>query len=102
MRICAESKIGGADAECALLAAVDELSKGEHAVDIDTIDLYEYFVQDFLDSEIEYADTLGPLRARWVKHNPKDERAVDCLRTCLEYGDIGSAQMVIRVGNVLK
>ncbi|KAK5659258.1 hypothetical protein OQA88_1350 [Cercophora sp. LCS_1] len=92
VRICAESKIGGADAECALLAAVDELSKTKDPVDIDTVDLYEYFVQDFLDSEIEYADTLGPLRAKWVKDNPKNDRAIECMRTCLEYGDVGSAQ----------
>ena len=62
--------------------------------DIDTLELYEWAAWDFIGGEIEYADTLGPLRVRWAKANPKSPVAIQCLRSCLEYWDLVSAQQV--------
>lgn len=80
-----------------MLAAIDELNKNKKTPDIDTIELYEWAVRDFLGYEAEYADTLGPLRARWAKANPGSPRAVHCLQACVDRWDLVSAQQVRQV-----
>jgi hypothetical protein len=92
--MCAESQLDGTAEKCAVLVAVDELVKNKKTPDMDTIELYEWACRDFFDYDVEYADTLGPLRARWVKANPKNPQAMQCLQSCLEKWDLGSAQQV--------
>lgn len=73
--------------------AIDALVKSKTVPDYDVLELYEWAALDFLE-DIDYADTIGPLRARWVKANPKSTLAVQCLQSCLEYWDLVSAQQV--------
>jgi len=77
-----------------VLNAIEELAKQKAVPDIDTIELYEWAAGEFIGEEIEYADTLGPLRVRWAKANPKGPLAMGCLQSCLEYWDLVSAQQV--------
>jgi hypothetical protein len=91
----AQSQLDGTLEKCAMLAAIDELVKNKKATpDIDTIELYEWACHDFFDYEVDYADTLGPLRARWAKANPGSPLALQCLQSCLENWDLVSAQQV--------
>lgn len=94
IRMSAQAQLDGTAEKCALLVAIDELVKSKKTADIETIALYEWACRDFFDYEIEYADTLGPLRARWAKANPSSPHAVKCLQACLEKWDLVSAQQV--------
>ncbi|KAK1830396.1 N-alpha-acetyltransferase 25, NatB auxiliary subunit [Podospora conica] len=94
IKICAESQLDGAAEKCSVLTAIDELVRQKTVPDIDTLELYEWAAWDFIGGEIEYADTLGPLRVRWAKANPKSPVAIQCLRSCLEYWDLVSAQQI--------
>ncbi|AEO60098.1 hypothetical protein MYCTH_2308952 [Thermothelomyces thermophilus ATCC 42464] len=94
IKICAESQLDGAAEKCGALVAIDELVKNKKTPDIDTIELYEWACRDFFDYDVEYADTLGPLRARWAKANPSSPLALQCLQACLERWDLVSAQQI--------
>lgn len=94
VRICAESQLDGTAEKCAALSAIDELVKTKKTPDIDVIELYEWACRDFFDYDVEYADTLGPLRVRWAKANPGSPLALQCLQACLEKWDLVSAQQV--------
>lgn len=92
--MCAQSQLDGTLEKCAMLVAIDDLVKTKKTPDIDTIELYEWACRDFFDYEVEFADTLGPLRARWAKANPGSPLALQCLQSCLENWDLVSAQQV--------
>ncbi|KAK4229278.1 N-acetyltransferase B complex non catalytic subunit-domain-containing protein [Podospora fimiseda] len=94
IKICAESQLDGTAEKCAALVAIDELVKSKKTPDIDALELYEFACRDFLGYEVEYADGLGPLRARWVKANATSPLAVQCLQSCLMYWDLVSAQQI--------
>ncbi|KAL2163589.1 hypothetical protein VTH06DRAFT_5647 [Thermothelomyces fergusii] len=94
IKICAESQLDSAAEKCGVLAAVDELVKNKKTPDIEIIELYEWACRDFFDYDVEYADTLGPLRARWAKANPSSPLALQCLQACLERWDLVSAQQI--------
>ncbi|KAL2134445.1 hypothetical protein VTI74DRAFT_157 [Chaetomium olivicolor] len=94
IKMCAESQLDGTAEKCGVLVAIDELVKNKKTADIDTIELYEWACRDFFGYEVEYADTLGPLRARWAKANPGSPLAVQCLQACLEKWDLVSAQQI--------
>ena len=94
IKMAAQSQLDGTLEKCAMLVAIDELVKNKKTPDIDTIELYEWACGDFFDFEVEYADTLGPLRARWAKANPASPLALQCLQSCLENWDLVSAQQV--------
>ncbi|KAK0648927.1 N-acetyltransferase B complex non catalytic subunit-domain-containing protein [Cercophora newfieldiana] len=94
IKVAAESKLDGAAESGAVLTAIEELAKQKTVPDIDTIELYEWAADDFIGEEIEYADTLGPLRVKWAKANPKSPLAMGCLQSCLEYWDLVSAQQI--------
>ena len=93
IRISAESQLDGTAEKCSVLVAIDALLKSKTVPDFDTLELYEWAALDFLE-DIDYADTIGPLRARWVKANPKSPLAVPSLQSCLEYWDLVSAQQI--------
>jgi N-terminal acetyltransferase B complex non-catalytic subunit len=92
--MCAESQLDDTPVKCGLLVALDELVKNKKTPDIETIELYEWACRDFFGHEVDYTDTLGPLRARWAKANPGTPQAVKCLQVCLERWDLVSAQQV--------
>jgi N-terminal acetyltransferase B complex non-catalytic subunit len=94
IKVSAESQLDGAADRGAVLNAIEELVKQKTVPDIDTIELYEWAAGDLIGEEIEYADTLGPLRVKWAKANPKSPLAMGCLQSCLEYWDLVSAQQV--------
>jgi hypothetical protein len=94
VKICAESQLDGTAEKCAVLVAVDDLVKTKKTADIDTLELYEWACRDFFAFDVEYADTLGPLRARWAKANPGSPLALQCLQACLDKWDLVSAQQV--------
>ncbi|KJZ80075.1 hypothetical protein HIM_00789 [Hirsutella minnesotensis 3608] len=95
VKICAESQL---DDPAAKLTAVEALRRfvkdGVVVKDVDGIDLLEWAVLDLIPDD-EYADTLGPLRARAVKASPKDKvAATRCLESCLLHWDLVSAQQI--------
>jgi hypothetical protein len=92
--MCAESQLDGITEKCSELVAIDDLVRNIKTSDIDTIELYEWACQDYFGYEVEFADTLGPLRARWAKANPSSPLALQCLQACLEKWDLVSAQQV--------
>ncbi|KAL2268243.1 hypothetical protein VTJ83DRAFT_3089 [Remersonia thermophila] len=94
LKMCAESQLDGTAEKCGLLVALDELIKNKKTPDIDIIELYEWACRDFFGHELDYADTLGPLRARWAKANPSTPQALKCLQVCLERWDLVSAQQI--------
>ncbi|KAK4445090.1 N-acetyltransferase B complex non catalytic subunit-domain-containing protein [Podospora aff. communis PSN243] len=94
IKVSAESQLDGAADRGAVLNAIEELVKQKTVPDIDTIELYEWAAGDLIGEEIEYADTLGPLRVKWAKANPKSPLAMGCLQSCLEYWDLVSAQQI--------
>ncbi|KAK4241209.1 N-acetyltransferase B complex non catalytic subunit-domain-containing protein [Achaetomium macrosporum] len=94
IKVCAEAQLDGTAEKVAVLAVIDELVKNKKTPDIDTIELYEWACRDFFDYEVEYADTLGPLRVRWAKANPSSPLALQCLQACLERWDLVSAQQI--------
>ncbi|KAK3346105.1 N-acetyltransferase B complex non catalytic subunit-domain-containing protein [Lasiosphaeria hispida] len=94
IKICAESQLDGVAEKCAVLIAIDELAKQKTIPDIDALELYEWAAGDFLEEDIDYADTLGPLRVKWAKANPKNTLAIECLQSCLDHWDLVSAQQI--------
>ncbi|KAK4124351.1 hypothetical protein N657DRAFT_655625 [Parathielavia appendiculata] len=94
IKMCAESQLDGTAQKCGVLVAIDDFVKSKKTPDLDTIELYEWACRDFFDYEVEYADTLGPLRARWAKANPGSPLALQCLQACLEKWDLVSAQQI--------
>lgn len=92
--MAAEAQLENTAEKCAVLGAIEELVKDKKTPDIDTIELYEWACRDFFDDEVEYADSLGPLRARWAKANSSSPLALQCLQSCLEKWDLVSAQQV--------
>ncbi|KAK4142908.1 N-acetyltransferase B complex non catalytic subunit-domain-containing protein [Dichotomopilus funicola] len=94
IKMAAEAQLENTAEKCAVFGAIEELVKDKKSPDIDTIELYEWACRDFFDAEVEYADSLGPLRARWAKANPSSPLALQCLRSCLEKWDLVSAQQI--------
>ncbi|KAK4100431.1 hypothetical protein N658DRAFT_507941 [Parathielavia hyrcaniae] len=94
IKMCAESQLDGTAEKCGVVVAIDDLVKSKKTPDIETIELYEWACRDFFDYEVEYADTLGPLRVRWAKANPGSPLALQCLQSCLEKWDLVSAQQI--------
>lgn len=94
IRVSTEAQLQGTAEKCAVLVHVDELVRSKKTPDIDTLDLYEWACQDFIGYEIDFAETFGPLRARWVKANASSPMASSCLQGCLEQWDLVSAQQI--------
>jgi len=83
----------GTPEKCGVLVAIDKLLKDKAVPDLSTLDLYEWAIADFI-QDVGYSQTLGPLRVRWVKANPKNVYTKNCLQSCLEHWDLVSAQQV--------
>lgn len=78
----------------AVVLAVDALVRDKTAaLDIDSIELYEWALQDnyFL---YDFSQTIGALRARWAKANPSSPAVIDCLEACVLAWDLVNAQQV--------
>jgi hypothetical protein len=72
----------------------DLVRKGTVVKDIDTIELYEWACTDIM-HDLDFSETLGVLRLRWVKANPKSASAVSCLQACILHWDLVNAQQVL-------
>ncbi len=92
---CAQSQLDTAADTFAALVAIHELAQSKLVTDADVLDLYEWAILDIKPFAPEqYAATLGTLRARWAKANPKNPAAVQCLEACVRRWDLVSAQQV--------
>ncbi|KAH8900932.1 hypothetical protein GQ53DRAFT_790362 [Thozetella sp. PMI_491] len=92
---CAQSQLDTANDTFAALVAVQELVQSKPVIDSDVLDLYEWAILDLKPfSPEQYAATLGTLRVRWVKANPKSSAAVQCLEACVRRWDLVSAQQI--------
>lgn len=78
----------------AVVIAVDALVQDKNApVDIDSIELYEWALQDTW-LPTDYSRTIGALRARWAKANPSNPDVLLCLEACVREWDLVNAQQV--------
>ncbi|KAF9776765.1 hypothetical protein IL306_005010 [Fusarium sp. DS 682] len=93
VKICAESQLDDPSSKFAAITAIDKyVREGTVVKDVDALDLLEWASQG-LNSEEDFPETLGPLRARLVKASPKDKiGASRCLESCLLHWDLVSAQ----------
>lgn len=84
----------------AVVIAVDGLVQDKTAaVDIDSIELYEWALQDAW-LPTNYSKTIGALRARWAKANPSSPDVVACLEACVREWDLVNAQQVSRCPSI--
>ncbi len=81
--------------KCAALVAVDAMVRENKVpADIHCIELYEWAVRESLPPD-NYTETLGVLRLRWVKANPRNlASGIQCLRACVRSWDLVNAQQV--------
>lgn len=94
IKLCAESQLDGPAEKYAVLFVVDDLvRKGTVVKDLDTIELYEWACTDVM-QDVDFPETFGVLRLRWVKANPKSTAGVSCLQTCVLHWDLVNAQQV--------
>ncbi|KAI7769520.1 hypothetical protein LZL87_011404 [Fusarium oxysporum] len=98
VKICAESQLDDPSSKLAAITAIDKyVREGTVVKDVDAIDLLEWASQG-LNSEEDFPETLGPLRARLVKAAPKDKiGASRCLESCLLHWDLVSAQQIAAI-----
>lgn len=78
----------------AVVFAVDALARDKNAVpDFDSIELYEWALREAA-PPLDYAQSIGVLRARWAKANPASPNVVECLKACVLAWDLVNAQQV--------
>lgn len=70
------------------------MRKGTVVKDLDTIELYEWACTDIM-QDVDFSETFGVLRLRWVKANPKSTVGISCLQTCVLHWDLVNAQQVL-------
>lgn len=94
IKICAESQLDTATEKSAVVFAVDALARDKNAVpDFDSIELYEWALREAA-PPLDYASSIGVLRARWAKANPSSPNVVECLKACVLAWDLVNAQQV--------
>ncbi|EON99427.1 putative n-acetyltransferase b complex non catalytic subunit protein [Phaeoacremonium minimum UCRPA7] len=94
IRACAESQLEGPSERSAAVLALDALVRNPTAVpDVETLDLYEWACRDAQPS-LAYSETLGALRSRWVKANPRSVLGIECLKACIQNWDLINAQQI--------
>ncbi|KAG6019833.1 hypothetical protein E4U41_003066, partial [Claviceps citrina] len=98
VKLCAESQLDDAQSKFVAVAAIDKFVKdGTVVKDADAIDLLEWFTVELI-PEHAFSDTIGPLRVRAVKAQPKDKvAATRCLQSCLLHWDLNSAQQIAAI-----
>ncbi|OIW22608.1 hypothetical protein CONLIGDRAFT_217055 [Coniochaeta ligniaria NRRL 30616] len=47
--------------------------------------------------DVDFSETFGTLRLRWVKANPKSTAGVSCLQTCVLHWDLVNAQQIAAI-----
>lgn len=94
LKLGAEAQLGTPADKVAVVAYAQGLLKDGAARDVESLELLEWAASDIAGEEF-FGETIGPLRVRLVKANPKDRvTAVDCLESCLLHWDLSSAQQV--------
>ncbi|KAL2757223.1 hypothetical protein ACRALDRAFT_2025069 [Sodiomyces alcalophilus JCM 7366] len=98
VKICAECQLDSTVEKAAGIAALQRfVNDGTVVKDVDALDLLEWATGPLLD-EREFSSTLGTLKARLVKANPKDRNsAIRCLESCLLHWDLVSAQQIAAI-----
>lgn len=82
----------------AVVFAVDALARDKNAVpDFDSIELYDWALREAA-PPLDYAQSIGVLRARWAKANPTSPNVVECLKACVLAWDLVNAQQVCLAG----
>ncbi len=95
VKVCAESQLDSPLEKCSALIAVDALVKSRAVPkDVEALDLYEWACRDS-QPPINFSETLGVLRLRWVKANPRSASGLSCLQACLRHCDLMNAQQVL-------
>ena len=61
--------------------------------DVETLELYEWACLE-AEPPINYSDSIGALRSRWVKANPRSVVGIECLKACIQNWDLVNAQQV--------
>ncbi|KAH7310691.1 putative cytoskeleton organization protein [Stachybotrys elegans] len=95
LAICAKSQLDDPIAKFGALSAVWNYVDSKTLIkDIEGIDLLDWATYD-LAEESDHHETLGALRVRLVKSDPKNRPAsLICLRQCLRHWDLISAQQI--------
>ncbi|POS71335.1 hypothetical protein DHEL01_v210268, partial [Diaporthe helianthi] len=94
IRVCAESQLDTVAEKSAVVFAVDALARDKNALpDFDSIELYEWALKEAA-PPLDYAQTIGVLRARWAKANPTSPNVVECLKACVLAWDLVNAQQI--------
>lgn len=86
----------------AVVFTVDALARDKNAVpDFDSIELYEWALREAA-PPLDYAQSIGVLRARWAKANPTSPNVVECLKACVLAWDLVNAQQVCPLSTLLR
>jgi len=94
IKVCAESQLDTPSERLAAVIVVGDLaSNGSVPSDVESLELYEWACRD-IQPWTSYPETLGVLRSRWVKANPRSPAVVSCLQACLQQWDLVNAQQV--------
>ncbi len=95
VKVCAESQLDSPLEKCSALIAVDTLVRGGTVPkDVEALDLYEWACRNG-QPPVDFSETLGVLRLRWVKANPRSASGPSCLQACLRHWDLMNAQQVL-------
>ncbi|KAL8335938.1 hypothetical protein RB598_009901 [Gaeumannomyces tritici] len=97
VKTCAESRLEGPLERCAALILMDSLVRaGTAPKEAEALELLEWACRDIRGS-FNYSETLGTLRARWVKANPRSPAAPLSLRACIQNWDLVNAQQIAAI-----
>lgn len=92
-----------ADNSVVLIRIEEVLEEASTITDFNIIEMYDIAFQEILpESQENWESTIGELRWRFVKANPKDEDgSVECFKTCFLKDDLDHAIKVRRRQHVL-
>ncbi|KAH9436267.1 hypothetical protein MCOR02_005172 [Pyricularia oryzae] len=97
VKACAATQLEGPLERHAALVSIDSfVRKGTVLKDADALELYEWALRD-LAGLFSYSQTLGAMRSRWVKANPRSPAALQCLRACIQNWDLVNAQQIAAI-----
>ncbi|KAF5536013.1 hypothetical protein FNAPI_11898 [Fusarium napiforme] len=98
VKLYAESQLDDPVSKFAAITAIDKyVREGTVVKDVDAIDLLERASLGLMGEE-DFPKTIGPLRVRLVKAEPKDGRsAMRCFVSCLLHWDLVSAQQIAAI-----
>ncbi|TLD14721.1 hypothetical protein PspLS_10973 [Pyricularia sp. CBS 133598] len=97
VKACAATQLEGPLERHAALVSIDSfVREGTVLKDAEALELYEWALRD-LSGLFSYTQTLGTMRSRWVKANPRSPAALQCLRACIQNWDLVNAQQIAAI-----